>query len=146
MDKQKQQMSKIKIAYTVEVHKKAHVTPASPQPTSQSVQMVQSQYASAMNPPSGAMFDNFGDLEDNSLMGWSQYSSSQPISQVSFPCTFTLEEMVTMELMAVHAVGKNIPAIKVQCGNFYHVTPVRPSPSPPLSRSLSRCSSMCIGD
>ncbi|RYH29287.1 hypothetical protein EON65_08950 [archaeon] len=43
---------------------------------------------------------------------------------VEYPCTFILCELSAFELMPVHSVGKNVPSIKVHCGNFYQTTPV----------------------
>lgn len=47
------------------------------------------------------------------------------LPNVTFPCTFTLVELVTTELLSVHSMGRNVPFIKVECGHFYQSTEVR---------------------
>eukprot|EP01039_Chlorochromonas_danica_P006535 gene6535-7208_t len=63
-------------------------------------------------------------IEEDSMMDpfFEDSLATNGLPNVTFPCTFTLMEMVTTELLSVHSMGRNVPFIKVECGHFYHST------------------------
>lgn len=67
-------------------------------------------------------------LPHGSLRGASASLASNylapPPPTVRLPCSFRLDEVLALELFPVHSLARNLPSVRVTCGNFYQATQV----------------------